>query len=287
MENQYILSCINGLPPSKAVIEYSCWLTSKLDKNLKLLHVLDQQYHEEEANLSGSIGLGTREEMLEQIVEIEHQQNKLLQQKAKLILESAKEQAKTLGVKEAELCLRRGKLIENILEFNEKIAVAVIGKYGKDHQNQQGTNVVGHKVEALVRTLRKPILIISEVFNAPQSICLAYDGSEGANKTLDFIGEHKGLTNLSVHIVYVGEANEENQARLQKAKDKLKAQSITSETATISGNVDEALMQYMQQHNISMLAMGAFGHHWIRDFVMGSVTSKVIKNIKRPLLLVR
>lgn len=287
MENQYILSCINGLPPSDAVIEYSCWLTKSLHKKLKLFHVLDQQYQERESDLSGNIGLGTREEMLEEIVEIEHQQNKLLQKKARLILDSAKEKAKSLGVPEAELCLRRGKLIENVMEFKDKVDVAVIGKYGKNHQDQKDTNAVGHKVEALVRTLRRPIFIVTEDFSTPKSICLAYDASEGANKTLDFICRQKGPKEMTVHLVFVGEANSEGHDALLKAQEKLKKNSIESEIKTLTGHVDEALLEYMEGHNIDILAMGAFGHHWLRDFVMGSVTSKVIKRIKRPLLLVR
>lgn len=287
MENQYVLSCINGFPPSEAVIDYSCWMTTKLNNKLKLFHVLDHQYQEPQSDLSGSIGLGAREEMLEEIVEIEHQQNKLLQQKARLILDSAKEKAKTLGVPEAELCLRRGKLIENVMEFKDKIGIAVIGKYGKNHQDQADSNAVGHKVEALVRSLNKPILIVTEDFETPHSICLAFDGSEGANKTLDFICQYQGPSDLTVHVVYVGESDLEKKSALQKVQEKLESKSIQNKVSIISGQVDEALMEYMQKHDISILAMGAFGHHWLRDFVMGSVTSKIIKNIKRPLLLVR
>lgn len=287
MDSKYILGCINGFTPSESVIDYACWLTKTLNKELKLFHTLDQQYHENPADLSGSIGLGAREDMLKEIVEIEHQQNKLLQQKAKLILDSGKEQAEKNGVQDVDLCLRRGKLLENIMDLKDKVSVAVIGKYGKRHQGAEGDNPVGHKVEGLVRSLKKPILIVSEPFVEPKSICLAFDDSEGANKALDFICEYKGPTAIEVHIVFVGEEFGEIKEALKEAQNMLKSRSIDSKISIIPGEPDEALNQYMNDNDVSLLAMGAFGHNWLHDFVMGSVTSKIIKNLKKPLLLVR
>lgn len=287
MENKYILACINGFPPSEAVVDYSSWLARALGKELKLFHTIDQQYHENEGDLSGSIGFGAREDMLKEMVEIEHQHNKILQKKAKLILEAGKEQAEKKGIKDIELCLRRGKLLENVLEMKEKVSVAVIGKYGKKHQGNESSNAIGHKVEALVRNLERPILIVSDKFEAPTSYCLAFDDSSAANKTLDFLCLQKGSPEIKVHLAYVGEKNDKINSALNTAQKKLEDSGFDASVFFLKGEVDEALSQHVRQNKISVLAMGAFGHNWLHDFVMGSVTTKILKKIQTPVLIVR
>lgn len=287
MSDKYVLACINGFKPSEAVIDYSSWLSLELNKELKLFHTIDQQYNETEGDLSGSIGLGSREELLKEMVEIEHQQNKLLQHKAKLILESGKKQAKNRGVDKIDLCSRKGRLLENILELKDKISVAVIGKFGKRHQGVQTENTIGHKVEALVRNLKKPILIVSEDFKKPKSFCLAYDNSDAANKALEFFTNQNSFLKCEMHLVYVGDESKNIKAALEKAKEKLSKNFQTTKVSILKGQVDEALDEYVDENNISILAMGAFGHNWLHDFVMGSITSKIIKGSKKPILLVR
>src|SRR5690554_5819812 len=148
MSKKYVLSCINGYPPSEAVIDYGCWLAKTMNRGLKLFHAIDNQYHENETDLSGSIGLGAREEMLEEYVKVEREHNKLLQRKSKLILESAKLHALKKGVGDINLCSRKGRLLDNILDFKDDLSIAVIGKYGKRHQGaSSGETAVGHKVE--------------------------------------------------------------------------------------------------------------------------------------------
>lgn len=286
MEHFKILACINGYPPSETVVDYGAWLSKSLGSKLKLFHTLDQQYHENEGDLSGSIGLGAREEMLKEMVEIEHQQNKLLQQKAKLILEAAKIKALGLGAKEPELCLRKGKLVENAVELKDEIAVAVIGKYGQRHQSGEDRQAVGHKVESLVRSLRKPILMVSEKFQEPKSLCLAYDGSEGAMKTLEFLLNYKG-SGMDIHIVYAGSPKEQMENSLQAAKKRLEERGFSAKTFILDGEPHVALPGHMDKNGIDILAMGAFGHNWLHDLVMGSLTSKMIRQTRRPLLLVR
>jgi len=222
MGNKYILSCINGYPPSQAVIDYGCWLAKKMNKGLKLFHAIDNQYHENVSDLSGSIGLGAKEELLEEIVSIEHEQNKLLQKKSKLILETGRDHAERSGVQKVKLCARKGRVLDNILDFKDDISVAIIGKYGKKHQGMSLTETpVGHKVEGLVKKLNLPVLIISEDFKEPKSILLSYDGSNGAKKVLNFLCDELKGAKLNIQLVFFGEENDENQKRLSGAKEKL------------------------------------------------------------------
>lgn len=287
MENKYVLSCINGFKPSESVIDYGSWLAKKANTTLKLFHAIDTLYHENDTDLSGSIGLGAREDLLEEFVKTEHEQNKLLQQRGKLILEAGKGRAEKNGVTSIDQCLRKGKVIENVLDLKDKISIAVIGKYGEKHQDSQDQSIVGHKVESIVRALEKPILIVSEDFHEPKSLCLAYDGSEAAKKALDFIAKNFCFRSLEVHIVYVGSEDDKINSDLEHAKSMLDEVTISTKIVFLEGEVGESLNDYISKNEISLLAMGAFSHSWLRDMVMGSLTSKIISLIKKPVLLVR
>ena len=294
MEKKYILSCVNGFKPSEAIVNYGCWASKLLNQPLKLFHTLDHQIHKNRADLSGSIGIGSQETLIKEWVEIEHEHNQLLQRKGNLILKSAKEQALNNGLGNIKVCLRKGKLLENIQSLNDKISLVLIGKFGEHHQNlenkfSEDINKVGHKVEAIVRKVEKPVLIVSKEFIKPTSICLAYDGSKGAIKALNYFSKLQNtvFNSIDVHLVFAGEHNEKNLLMLEHAKSSIKNSEAQIFTKIISGTPYAAIKEYIKQNNISLLSMGAFGHHWFHDFVMGSFTSQIIKGVQIPILLLR
>jgi hypothetical protein len=59
-------------------------------------------------NLSGSIGLGASEDLLNQLVNLEHEKAKINHQRAKLILQTASETLKAAGVKDVKLTHKTG-----------------------------------------------------------------------------------------------------------------------------------------------------------------------------------
>lgn len=80
-----VLACIDGSTLSEAVCDYAAWIAQRVDAPLKLLHVID--HHPETAatlDLSGNIGLGSREQLLEQLTAVEQQRSKLRLQQGKL-----------------------------------------------------------------------------------------------------------------------------------------------------------------------------------------------------------
>lgn len=287
METKNILCCINGFKPSEAVIDYGSWLSKKTNATLKLFHAIDTQNHQSDADLSGSIGLGAREDLLEEFVNTEHEQNKILQKRGKLILEAGQERSKKNGVLQVDQCLRKGKVVENIMELKDKISVAVIGRYGEKHQDAHDKSIVGHKVESIIRSLEKPVLIVTEDYKEPKTLCLAFDGSDGAKKALEFVARNASFHWLSVHLVFVGPESDKIKSDLNDAKKYLETASIATKIALLEGDVGASLNDYVTSNDISLLCMGAFSHSWLRDLVMGSLTSKILSLVTKPVLLVR
>lgn len=271
-----ILACINGIQSSQAVCDYAAWFAQGSKQNLKLLHALDHHSTEPQADLSGSIGLGARSELLKEFIQVEHEQNKILNHKAKLLLKAAKDRVVSLGVADPKVCLRNGYLIENLTELQDQFSLAILGR-------QRET--LGYKVEAVIRSLQKPLMVISQPFTEPKSVLLAFDNSKLAHKALNFVQQQEVFKNLEIHLVYAGENNPASNQFLEQAKQQLKDFQVQS--ILLEGPPQEALLQYLQQKNLSLTVMGAFGHNWIHDFMMGSFTTKMLAKSQKPLLLVR
>lgn len=89
-----------------------------------------------------------------------------------------------------------------------------------------------------------------------------------------------------MHIVYVGSENDKVKAELNDAKILLGKISIACQITILNGDMAESLKDYVLKNNISLLSMGAFSHSWLRDMVIGSLTSKVIRIIKVPVLFI-
>ncbi len=73
-----VLACIDGSILTPAICDYAAWIALRLSAPLKLLHTID--HHPETAvtaDLSGNIGLDSRDHLLDELSRIEQQRSKL------------------------------------------------------------------------------------------------------------------------------------------------------------------------------------------------------------------
>lgn len=282
-----ILACIDGSTLTESVCDYAAWISGKVDAPLQLLHTINH-HHETSTttDLSGNIGLGAQEHLLEEITHLEQQQSKLKMQQGKLILQAAKEH-----IEKQEQCYptsmqRHGDLIEAVIDLEDSIRVLVLGLRGQVHESQE--NQIGSKLEAVIRSLHRPILIVNDTFKAPECIMIAYDGSTAADKAVDMVASSPLYKGLTCHLVCVNNNEETAEKLLKKAADKLKAASnIKVIPVKLKGKADQELCAYQDQHAIDLTVMGAFSHTRLHDMLLGSFTHKMLINTKKPLLLLR
>ena len=282
-----VLACIDGAVLTEAVCDYAAWISQKVGAPLKLLHTIN--HHHETAvtsDFSGNIGLGTQEHLLEEITHLEQQQSKLKLQQGKLILKAATEHVEKKGISESTSTQRHGDLIEAAIDLEDDIRVLVLGLRGQVHESQE--NQIGAKLEAVIRALHRPILIVNDTFNTPERIMLAYDGSKAADKAVDMVASSPLYKGLTCHLVCVNK-NEDTASRLlEQATNKLQqADNIKVITAKLKGKPELELCAYQEQHNIDLTVMGAFSHTRLHDMLLGSFTHKMLVNTNKPLLLLR
>jgi nucleotide-binding universal stress UspA family protein len=286
IEKSMVLACIDGAKLSESVCDYAAWIAQRVDAPLKLLHTID--HHNETAktsDLSGNLGVDSRDHLLEDITDIEHTRGKLRIQQGKAILQKAKERVIEDGLSNPLTCLQHGSLIESLLEFEKNIRVLVIGARGKIHEDKP--DQIGAKLEAMIRSLHLPILVAYEEFKSPKKIMIAYDGGEAAEKAVDMVANSPLYNGLVCHLVCVSNKDKADEV-LESAANKLRdAGGIEVVTASLRGKAEHELCEYQLNQNIDMTIMGAFSHTRLHDLLLGSFTVKMLFNTKRPLLLLR
>ena len=284
--NPYVLACIDGSSYSKDVCAYSAWIASTISAPLKFLHTIEQSHTAQTSNLSGAIGLGASEDLLNELTAVEEVRHKLLIQQGKLMLEGAKLEADKAGITDITLSQQHGNLPEVLIDLEEESRVLVVGIRGEDHDNSD-QDKIGATLETVIRSLHRPIFVVNKSFTPPQKIMLAYNKSAAAKKALDMVASSPLFQNMECHIVHVGAADDETDKLLSDAKNLLAKAGLTVDTCYLTGHIHEALAAYQLDKDIDLTVMGAFSHNRVRDFLIGSFTAKMLATTKKPLLLLR
>ena len=279
-----VIACIDGSSAAGSVCDYAAWAASRLEAPLTLLHVLDKSRYPVENDLSGKLGVDAREHLLSELAELDTRRNKLALEQGALMLEDARQRAVAGGIAEPVLRQRHGHLIESLAELEDDTRLLVIGKQGEEHSD--GTHV-GDNVERLVRALHRPILIAPGKFKAPQAVMLAFNSSAMTRKGVELLVDSPLFKGLSGHLVSVGKDKQALNKDMEWAEKTIREAGYDIQCAVLDGEIEPALHQYQQDHNIDMVVMGAYGHSRLREFFVGSTTNNMIRNATVPHLLLR
>ncbi|WP_300656308.1 universal stress protein [Pseudomonas sp.] len=281
----HVMACIDGSQSATGVCDYAAWASQRLDAPLCFLHVLDQVQYPQQSDLSGTIGLGSREHLLAELAALDEKRGKLALEQGHHQLEAAKARAIADGVNNPQLRQRHGDLVESLGELQADIRLLVIGRQGETSDNL--SQLVGSHLENVIRTLQRPILVSCGEFKTPQSYLFAYDGSATARKGIEMIAASPLLKGLPCHLLMVGADTSDAWEQLKAAERVLQGSASEVHLAIRAGEVEPTLHAYQTEHGIDLLVMGAYGHSRIRQFLVGSTTSHLLRTSVSPLLILR
>jgi len=280
-----IIALVDGSIYSASVCEHAAWLAARAEAPVELLHVLGRRESAENSDLSGSIRLGARTALLEELATLDEQRAKLVAHRGRAILEDARAIVERAGVSEITTRLRHGDIVETVAEVEADAAMILIGKRGEAADFAKGH--LGSNLERIVRASHKPVVVAARAFRPIEKVLVAYDGGVSAMKAVDQIARNPVFAGLSVHVVTVGTATPEVKKGLENARALLEAAGITAETGVVSGQPDVALGKLVEEADFDMLVMGAYGHSRIRSLIIGSTTTAMIRSCKVPVVLMR
>ena len=284
-----ILLCTDGSNYAENSYKYGAWIAKKLDGTINVLSVTDvrSQQAVSTGNLSGSLGLGASEDLLNKLVDLEHEKAKINHQRAKLILNTAKESLKNEGVTDVKLSHKTGFLVDLLHEFEENADLIILGKRGENAEF--AAKHLGANLERIVRSSKKPCFVTPRDFQTITKVLVAYDGSPTGDKILEFLKEGSLVKNVPVNVLMVEKSGDKNRTptRLDQAVLDLQGAGIDCEGYFIQGEVEKAISDHISNHDINFLIMGAYGHSRIRSLVIGSTTAQMLRSTRIPVLLFR
>ncbi|HQT30723.1 MAG TPA: universal stress protein [Thiobacillus sp.] len=274
----HVMACIDGSRNALAVCDYAAWAGKRIDAPLECLHVLGKSGYPVPADFSGSIGLGSREHPLQELAELDEKRGRLALEEGRLMLESARAWAIAAGVESPTVRQRHGEWVDTLKELENDIRLLVIGRQG---------GYIGSQLENVVRTLHRPILVIPADYREPQRILIAFDGSATMRQGVERVATSPLFRGLACHVVGVGANQDALSAQLEWARATLASAGHTVTAHLRSGAVEDALDAYVFDHAIDLIVMGAYGHSRIREFLVGSTTTHLLRTSTVPLLLLR
>ena len=280
-----IIALVDGSVYAASVCDHAAWIAQRTGAPVDLIHVLGRRDVPQTQDHSGTITLGARTALLEELAELDAQRAKLISHRGRAILDDARAILDRSGVTEISTRLRHGDIVEAVAEVEGDARVILIGKRGEAADFAKGH--LGSNLERIVRASHKPVFVASRAFRPITKVLLAYDGGTSAMKAVDHIARSPLFQGLEVHVVTVGTASPEVRKGLEDAKALLKAAGLTADTSILPGQPETALAKLVDEAQFDMLVMGAYGHSRIRSLIIGSTTTAMIRACKVPVVLMR
>lgn len=280
-----VLAAIDSSPYGDSVAEHAAWAAKRMVAPLEFLHAIERSPTPAGADLSGNLSLGSQEQLLADMAELDAQRGKLAQRHGRLLLEQAAAHAKQTHDVDAGQHQRHGTLVDALLEAEPEVRLFVLGKRGEHADFDSGH--LGSQLERVMRAVHRPVLVASRAFRPIQRFLIAFDGSATTRKCVEMVAASPLLRGLDCHLLLVGDANHDHAADLDWARSQLQAAGFDPQLHVQAGTPDTVIAQQVTALDIDLLVMGAYGHSRIRQMIVGSTTTQVLRSCQIPVLLLR
>jgi len=201
------------------------------------------------------------------------------------MLDEAEHRVKEQGIDDVIKRQRHGDLTESLLALENQTRLLVMGLHGESSSDRDVH--VGSQLETVIRSVHRPILLVPDEYEQPKSAMLAFDGSATAFKGVELLAGSPVLKGMPIHLVMIGADTNDRWEQLKKAEKMLGDLGSDITLAIRAGDVEPTLHAYQEEHDIDILVMGAYGHSRIRQFLVGSTTTTMLKTAKKPLVILR
>lgn len=279
-----ILVCTDGSSYAHETCKYAAWIHSLTNASIGVLYVTDLRTFEipAVADLSGGLGFQPFEGMVAQLQNIE-------EIKANFVKEQAFNALTKEGVPVDSITFHHetGLLVDVMSDHSDVADIVLLGKRGENVNF--ATEHLGSSLERVLRTIDKPCLVTNRKFNAPQKVVIAYDGGDHTKRAIAYLGEQPLFADCEIHVVVCVEGHKEEVAteRLSEAENQLRAAGLYPKCQVLSGVVESVIADYVKDEAIDLLLLGAYGHSRIRDLLIGSTTTELLRNCHVPVLCFR
>ncbi len=277
-----ILACTDGSLYAPSIYQHAAWAAERADAPIHILHVIERDELHEPHDFTGSIGFDASAELLEELARHDESHARVARLRGKAILEDA---AKQLAARDVKTTQRHGSVVETLDEFENDAALIVIGKRGEHLDFSKGH--LGSNLERVIRSAKIPVLVAAREFKPIQRFLIAFDGGDSSLKAVHHAAANPLLKGLDCHLIMVGKPDKEHELTLEHAATCLRGAGFTVTSDVLPGDPDDVIATQVKAREIGLLVMGAYGHSRVRNLILGSTTTHLIRTCLIPVLLFR
>ncbi len=278
---EFVYCCVDSENYCEDSCDYAVMIANNMNLPVKFLNVVEHSQKVKDVDLTGNIGLGAKDDVLENLASKEHEESKCSIKLGKEILEKLNSRAKESCKKDVEIKQVHGEIVETIFNHQNDMAILVIGL--KSNLN----HVIGENVKDIVRAIHKPVLLVNSKFERPTKLMIAYNGSNESRKLIESTSQRQIFKGVKREIVNLNKYEANSYDVLSEAKMLFENEGIEVTTKHLSGEDEDTLLAYFNETNSDILGMGAFGHSRFKELFFGSFTAKILTNMNKPILLFR
>jgi nucleotide-binding universal stress UspA family protein len=281
-----VIACVDGAPETLQVADHAVWAALKLEAPLEFLHVLDR--HPERApvtDFSGAIGVDSQESLMEELARVDEQRSALAQRHGRVVLDRLVERASGEGVAPTGSRQRHGSLLEAVVELEAQTRLVVLGR--RQQFSSPGRLHLDHDVERIVRAVRKPVLVAGTPFRPMQHFTVAFDGSPTGRRMVETLARSPMLRGMRGDVLSVSPDTPAARTSLEWARSALADAGFEVSGALQQGEPETLVRERLQTTGSDLLVMGAYGHSRIREFIVGSTTTTLLRTSPVSVLVLR
>lgn len=282
-----VMAAVDASGYADSIAAHAAWAAQRLVAPLEFVHVLDRQDAPSPTpDYSGNLAIDTHDQLLHDLALADAQRGRLAMERGRILLELAARTAADAGQADAGIRLRHGSLVDTLAGLEADVRLFVMGKRGEHADFARGH--LGSQLERVVRAVHRPLLVASRAFRAVLRVLVAFDGSATTRKCVEMVAGSPLFAGLPVTVVMAGDATGERREALDWALRTLAVDGRPAPTGAIrTGDAEDVIADAVRDDAIDLLVMGAYGHSRIRQLIVGSTTSTMLRTCQIPVLLLR
>lgn len=274
-----IIVGVDGSDHSRSALRYAIWLARRFDATVTGLHIVDivsiegSFFHD----ISGSLGF-------EPFLDFTSKMREALQERGTAILDEFAQTCHAENVR-SQTALQIGIVPTEICQRACEADLVILGNRGVNQRFTTG--LLGGVTESVTRQCPKPALVTPLEYRQPKSPLLAYDGSPRASAAMHVAAEVCSELNLPLAVLTVYRDTGQGEETLDQARRYLASYPLEATTHLADGHAYEAIPAAISNHGYDLVFMGSHGHGRVMEFVLGSTTEYVLRNVPCPVFLSR
>jgi nucleotide-binding universal stress UspA family protein len=277
-----ILACTDGSFYATSIYEHASWAASQLGASVHLLHVIERDEVPAMRDHSGNLGFTASSELIEEIATLEESHARVARLRGKAILEDAEKKFSGITVQSTQ---RHGPVVDTVTEFEKESDLVILGKRGEHVNFAKGH--LGSNLERVVRTAKIPVLVAAREFKPVTEFTVAFDGGASSMKAIHYLCTNNLLKGAKCHLLSIGKEGSDLARDLENSATALRGAGYEVDAQLLSGDPDEVIAAKVKDSGSDLLVMGAYGHSRVRQFILGSTTTNLVRTCHIPVLLFR